>query len=319
MDLLAAYGSPTATVGFLSPLSSSKVNFKISSKPWKYEFDYLQQVLTVFQQNIKFIDLKDSTLCRVLGAASTSTTGKVPRWKSQRSYFVTDSVSFLPSNRSEGGKCRVIVNGCLRGVPLFAHSLIQICGVGVGTVVSIAKVNDNNVTDGMEGDITVGSKIIADPNQQDSIESEAVGDDLVGEQTWPTDEELRTDMMTAEEDDKSNEIDHTDDEAELEGDKNDDDDENVDTLFNRETIAGRVKPPLNAHVVRYSDGVAVDGVEDDGDDFVEVPGDMSARQRFARYRALQSFRSSYWHPQENLPAAYRRIFQLEDVKGMQRR
>ncbi len=318
MDLLAAYGSPNATVGFLSS-SSSKVNFKNPPKIWKFEFDYLQQVLSSFQQNIKLIDLKDNTLCRFLGSpAATNANGKVQRWKSQRSYFVTDSVSFVASDSVEGGKCKVIVSGCLRGVPLYAHSLIQICGVGIGRIVSIAKGNSNNVEDGMEENAT-RTKIFADTNQQDSLDSEAVGDDLIGEQTWPTEEELKSDMITGEdEEEQTNDIDHTDDEGELEGEENEDE-EDVDAVFNRKTIAGRVKPALNAHIVRYSNGVEVEGVEDDGDDFVEVPGDMSARQRFARYRALQSFRSSYWHPQENLPASYRRIFQLEDVKGMQRR
>jgi pre-rRNA-processing protein TSR1 len=47
-------------------------------------------------------------------------------------------------------------------------------------------------------------------------------------------------------------------------------------------------------------------------DEMDTPGDMSARLRFARYRALQSFRSSPWHPKENLPQNYARIFQFAD-------
>jgi pre-rRNA-processing protein TSR1 len=54
-------------------------------------------------------------------------------------------------------------------------------------------------------------------------------------------------------------------------------------------------------------------------DEMDTPFDEPARQRFARYRALQSFRSSPWHPKENLPADYSRIFQFEDFNGMQRR
>lgn len=54
-------------------------------------------------------------------------------------------------------------------------------------------------------------------------------------------------------------------------------------------------------------------------DEMDTPGDVSARLRFARYRALQSFRSSPWHPKENLPLEYSRIFQFEDFGGTQRR
>jgi pre-rRNA-processing protein TSR1 len=54
-------------------------------------------------------------------------------------------------------------------------------------------------------------------------------------------------------------------------------------------------------------------------DEMDTPADVSARQRFGRYRALQSFRSSPWHPKENLPQDYARIFQFENFGATQRR
>lgn len=54
-------------------------------------------------------------------------------------------------------------------------------------------------------------------------------------------------------------------------------------------------------------------------DEMDTPDDVSARLRFARYRALQSFRASPWHPKENLPQDYARIFQFENFGGTQRR
>jgi pre-rRNA-processing protein TSR1 len=54
-------------------------------------------------------------------------------------------------------------------------------------------------------------------------------------------------------------------------------------------------------------------------DEMDTPVDVSARKRFARYRALQSFRSSPWHPKENLPRDYSRIFQFANFSGVQRR
>jgi pre-rRNA-processing protein TSR1 len=54
-------------------------------------------------------------------------------------------------------------------------------------------------------------------------------------------------------------------------------------------------------------------------DEMDTPVDVSARKRFARYRALQSFRSSPWHPKENLPRDYARIFQFANFSGVQRR
>lgn len=54
-------------------------------------------------------------------------------------------------------------------------------------------------------------------------------------------------------------------------------------------------------------------------DEMDTPDDRAARERFAKYRALQSFRSSPWHPKENLPRDYSRIFQFENFSGVQRR
>ena len=54
-------------------------------------------------------------------------------------------------------------------------------------------------------------------------------------------------------------------------------------------------------------------------DELDTPDDVSARTRFARYRALQSFRASHWHPKENLPGDYCGLFQFENFAGTQKR
>ncbi|KAL3917380.1 MAG: hypothetical protein SGILL_004740 [Bacillariaceae sp.] len=53
-------------------------------------------------------------------------------------------------------------------------------------------------------------------------------------------------------------------------------------------------------------------------DEVQVDEEEKARDRFARYRSLRSFKKSYWDPKENLPDSYSSIFSFASFKTTQR-
>lgn len=141
---------------------------------------------------------------------------------------------------------------------------------------------------------------------------EAEADILQGEQTWPEESEMIP---------HDGENPHKYEDGEDDGDGEDlNEEDQAMEFFNREQLPGSSKPKNNDQM--EEDGGNQGEEEDDEEergDFVDTPFDQSTRSRFARYRALQSFRSSVWHPKENLPPQYSKIFQFEDIKGMQKR
>ena len=62
--------------------------------------------------------------------------------------------------------------------------------------------------------------------------------------------------------------------------------------------------------------------ERDGEEFpdeIDTPMEVAARERFARYRGIKSFRDSKWDPKESLPEEYARIFQFESFRRAAKR
>lgn len=54
-------------------------------------------------------------------------------------------------------------------------------------------------------------------------------------------------------------------------------------------------------------------------DEIDTPLEIAARERFARFRGMKSFRTSPWDPYEELPLEYSRCFMFEDFKRMGRK
>ena len=308
-------------------------------------------------------------------------------WRSTRSTVLGDSLELLDCLPEAPDSNRIRVTGYLRGAPLYMHSLIHILGVNTCTLESVEVGNDpltaasrrlkgqshrggggeRLLGDGSEGDANV-SVFRADPSKQDSLVMESSPDTLMGEQTWPSEDELLhmtsvgdgmagrdqrhvptsipTGMSSYQADwyvdEKGNfEPEYEELEKEgvaegkgsvvrvmgdeedtqvMQGGDDDDDDDDDDNMTLDGSILNMANFPGGASAASQPKKSKLRAAQEDDEfpDEIDTPEDVAARVRFARYRNLQSFRTSPWHSKENLPAEYSRIYQFENFNMAQR-
>ena len=181
-------------------------------------------------------------------------------------------------------------------------------------MVSIARVERTVVVTGdvvslvVEGGSMNEAKLAeADPNKVQSLEEEATPDLMAGEQTWPTaDEMVEARLEPVEKEKKKKEsyqsawlVDDDEEGSDEEADVED------DQVLADDTAKKALLQEWKQRRMEERDEVLFP-------DEVEVPLDVPARERFAKYRGLKSFRQSPWHPQESLPQEYAYIHQLQD-------
>lgn len=260
-----------------------------------------------------------------------------------RPYLLAEKYQYIPDklNHEVG---TLSIYGYMRGRTLNANMLAYMPSVGTYQMNSI---HSREVSKSGEETWTVLQ--IADDSKQESLETEAVFDEMNTEQTWPTDQELveaqkkvvkkrvpkgTSDYQAAwildsENEEEASEDDdeefETDDENEdYDGDSEDGSEEDEEMSEGEEMETMTVDE--NNNFDRYDDKLDLEEekmtlekikmarMNNEFPDEVDTPMDQPARIRFQKYRGLKSFRTSPWDKYENLPIEYARIFQFEDIK-----
>lgn len=286
-------------------------------------------------------------------------------YREKRSYLLVDKIEHL--NDGEDNKGTAKITGFIRGKPLSVNQLLHLPGLGEFQMKQIEMPKDpyliKKKKDGMQEDdlceMDEDIKIIAtaDPAKQASLISEAEVDPMEGEQTWPTDEELKeADEAAAllakednvekvtrkvpkgmseyqaawivdEEDDENDDseesdIDSDEDMAET-PDEEEEDEQEFDTIsVAATTIANDDNYDKDFDIDEERRELEKYRLEHENEMFpdeVDTPLDIPASQRFQRYRGLKSFRTSPWDKKENLPLDYARIFQFQNFDRTKKR
>jgi len=249
----------------------------------------------------------------------------------------------------EGGVLRV--RGFVRGKCLNVDQLLHLPGVGTYAMCRILKAGvpepcplrgaRSSSSSGMmeegEREKVVLAEAMGGAAREEALKMWAEVDELAGEQTWPSmEEEMEGGGAWSDEEEKGEAKDEENEKKKkkkkllkkmseyqaswFEGDEDEKEGagegaEEGEEEDEEEDDDGSTDMDLTTADLQQQQQRKVKRLEEDELEFpdeVQTPDDTPAKERFARYRALKSFRTSPWDPYESLPREYARIYKFSN-------
>jgi len=276
--------------------------------------------------------------------------------RERRGNLIAETVNYAPGEDPTSGMLEV--TGYVRGKDISVNRLVHVPGLGDYQLASIQRLPDPAPLAAKRNEMEDLCELLPDETQEDLV-TENTPDGMDGEQTWPTDEELKEaetnvkkrtrkvpkgtseyqaawiledgedeDEDEEEDEDISEDEDMNDIPPAAQEDEDDEEDEGEDGFEEMEDVtvseAGNTEDYDAKHVnfseeVNEMERLKEARLEAMFPDEVDTPMDMHARIRFQKYRGLKSFRTSTWDRKENLPSDYARIFQFENFLRTRKR
>ncbi|KAH9257071.1 hypothetical protein BASA81_004892 [Batrachochytrium salamandrivorans] len=307
LTLIKSQGLPTPIALLQGIQQNVKPKYRLLAKKhmttfFEHEFGLGCKVLELNHSMETYLD-HGKLLARLLSEVQLSPL----TWRAERTYLLhLNKIKEGKEGRTEDVD---VVEGWVRGRPLSVHQLLHLTGRGTRQIARISFPSHPFLPTSksmMEHDQP--EDLVADLTLTPSLKMEAEPNLVEGEQTWPTMEELEEadgkkdsdSVATAPIKDAGKEY------VSAWGMDEEDEGEEEDELdFGPE---GLNKPKS---LVSKTERAKMDL---EFPDEMDTPDHIPARERFARYRGLKSFRTSPWHPTESLPREYSFIHQLRDYR-----
>merc|ERR1712226_578161 len=257
------------------------------------------------------------------------------KFRECRASIIVDSFELKPPPEETAQVQNLVLRGIVRGRPLSANSLIYLPNLGPFQMKHVQKIPDPYSVKPGKGQMPDDVEYPNDKQMQLQFEAEV--DPMDAEQTWPTDAELATasaDKMSqdgeGDEDEEyydcESDVQSLVDQSDLvpEGDEvvsseGEDDEGDGVSEFGGTSIAEDSFSVLDQEV-NQDDLEREKAARDDKSfpDEIDTPFGVLAKDRFQKYRGLQSFKHTPWDPKENLPSDFARIFTFDNIERIKK-